>query len=290
MIDSKIDCAWDVKCILGEGPLWDEKRQCLWFLDIKSKTVHRFDPRTGATASIPAPAQISFIGHAKDGFIAGLQTGLHHFSPETGGFTHLLSPEPDKPSNRTNDATVDHKGRLWFGTMHDEEAASSGALYRYDERGLKKMDEDYVITNGPCLSPDGRTLYHVDTLKKLIFAFDVDDSGDLHNKRIFADLNDQEGGVDGIVCDSAGRIWVALFFGWGIRIYDPDGQLVKYIKMPVSNITKVAFGGPDLKTVFVTTAQLWLSDAQKAAQPMAGSLFRFESDVAGLAPNQFGGL
>jgi sugar lactone lactonase YvrE len=284
-----IDCVWDIRCILGEGPLWDVGAQCLWFLDIKSKHIHRYNPTTNARDTFSAPEQIGFLAHAKDGFICGLQSGLHHFSHESGTFTPLGDPEPHLADNRLNDGMVDARGRLWFGTMHDHEAGATGALYRYDHRGFERMDDGYVITNGPCVSPDGRTLYHVDTRKKLIYAFDMDDAGALSNKRIFVDANDQDGGVDGIVCDCAGRVWVALFGGWGIRVYDSKGVLEQFIKMPVSNITKVAFGGADLKTVYVTTAQLWLSDEQKAQQPLAGSLFCFESDVAGMTAHRFGG-
>ncbi len=193
--------------------------------------------------------------------------------------------------------------------MDDDETAPTGRLYRYDGRGLKVMDEDYVITNGPAVSPDGRTLYHNDTLKKHVYAFDLSADGHISNKRLFAQL-DQEAGVDaasppclaheletrsqhgdgymdGPIVDSAGQVWVGLYFGWSVNCYAPDGRLVRKVRFPVSNITKVAFGGHDLKSVFVTTAAKGLGADDIRRQPLAGGLFRFESDIPGQPQNEF---
>ena len=165
------------------------------------------------------------------------------------------------------------------------------------------MDDDYVITNGPAVSPDGKTLYHNDTLKKVIYAFDLSDDGHLSNKRVFARLDADtsadvsspvcyagelehrkahgEGYMDGPVVDSAGNIWNSLFFGWGVNCYAPDGRLLRKVSLPVSNVTKIAFGGHDLKTVYVTTAAKGLSAEELKQQPLAGGLFRFEVDISG---------
>nr|WP_324291045.1 SMP-30/gluconolactonase/LRE family protein [Asticcacaulis sp. SL142] len=220
--------------------------------------------------------------------MVGCKSGLYLFEPKTGDFTLLTHIEPHLPGNRLNDGFVDSKGRLWFGSMDDNEANPTGALYRYDARGLKKMDDDYVITNGPAVSPDGKTLYHNDTLKKIIYAFDLDDDGEIAGKRVFARLDEAghtpphgEGYMDGPVVDSAGNVWNALFFGWGVNCYAPDGRLIHKVKFPVSNVTKIAFGGRDLKTVYATTAAKGLSADDIAAQPLAGGLFSFEADISG---------
>lgn len=274
---------WDVKAQLGEGPVWVSREQALWFTNIKGHQLFRLDPATGAQTVFDTPEQTGFILPAKGGgFVAGRKSGLYHFDPETKSFVLLGDPEPDKPDNRFNDGTVGPDGAIWFGTMDDHQVAPTGALYRYKDGRFTCHDRDYVITNGPCFSPDGATLYHVDTLKKIIYAFHVNDDQTLSGKRLFAALSDQNGGVDGIVCDSAGHIWVSLYGGAGIWVYAPDGTRILCIDMPVSNVTKVAFGGPELKTLFVTTAWGGLNEEERAQQPHAGSLFVIETDIAGL--------
>jgi len=290
----KPECIWDLKATLGEGPVWSAKDHAVWFVDIKQQHIHRFDIRTGARQTFHAPSPCGFVAPKKrGGFVVGCKTGLYDFDPISGDFTFLTHVEPGLPTNRLNDGCVDARGRLWFGSMDDDEERPTGKLYRYDARGLKVMDDDYVITNGPAVSPDGKTLYHNDTLKKHIYAFDLDAEGQLSNKRLFAKLDANgksgehgEGYMDGPVVDSAGNVWNALFFGWGVNCYAPDGTLIRQVRFPVSNVTKIAFGGPDLKTVYATTAAKGLSAEDLQRQPLAGGLFTFQSDIAGQAQNE----
>ena len=181
---------------------------------------------------------------------------------------------------------MDAKGRLWFGSMDDGENEPSGRLYRFDQGGLKRMDEGYVITNGPAFSPDGRTLYHTDTLKKIIYAFDMDGEGALSAKRILVRIEDGVGYPDGTVVDAEGCLWIGLFLGWAARRYSPAGALLQEVRFPTANITKLAFGGPDIRTVFATTARKGLDAAALEAQPAAGGLFRFEAEVPGLPQHE----
>ncbi len=297
-------CVWELKATLGEGPVWSHKDHAVWFVDIKRSLVYRYDVAIGSHQSFHAPSPCGFIAPKRQGgFIVGCKTGLYNFDPKSGHFELLTHVEPGLPGNRLNDGYVDHHGRLWFGSMDDAEESPTGRLYRYDERGLKVMDDDYVITNGPAVSPDGKTLYHNDTLKKLIYAFDLDATGHLSNKRVFARLDADttadvasppclaheleirkahgEGYMDGPVVDSAGNVWNALFFGWGVNCYAPDGRLIRKVRLPVSNVTKIAFGGHDLKTVYATTAAKGLTADDLKVQPLAGGLFRFETDIPG---------
>ncbi|MEI9904811.1 MAG: SMP-30/gluconolactonase/LRE family protein [Asticcacaulis sp.] len=177
--------------------------------------------------------------------------------------------------------------------MDDNEELPTGKLYRYDERGLKVMDDDYVITNGPAVSPDGKILYHNDTLKKVIYAFDLDAGGHLSNKRVFAQLDAAgtqgehgEGYMDGPVVDSAGNVWNALFFGWCINCYAPDGRLLRKVRLPVSNVTKIAFGGHDLKTVYVATRRQRLVGRRYQATTAGRRPVRFETDIPGQPQNE----
>ncbi len=278
-----VDCVWPVEAMLGEGPLWSAAEQVLWFVDIKKNHIHRFDPATGDKKTFDAPESPGFIvpdGHA---FIVGLQSGLHLFEPATGEFSLLYPVDVDKPGNRLNDGARDTRGRLWFGTMDNGEQAPSGALYRLDVDGPRAVETGICITNGPCSSPDGKTFYHTDTLKKTIYAYDLGDDGGLSNKRAFATIESGAGYPDGSVIDSEGCLWVGLFAGWAARRYSPAGKLVSEVRFPCANVTKLAFGGPDLKTVYATTAWKGLDDKARAEQPLAGGLFRFASDVAGLS-------
>ena len=274
------ECIWPVAATLGEGPLWWSG--ALWFTDIKQQKIHRFHP-VGGTQSWPAPSPVGFLAPRRSGhFIAGAKSGLYDFDPATGVFALIRAVEPQAPGNRLNDATVDARGGLWFGSMDDAEVAATGKLYRLDDGGLRVMDEGYVITNGPAFSPDGATLYHTDTLQKIIYAFDVGADGMLGNKRVFVRIEDRAGYPDGCVVDAQGCLWTGLFGGWAARRYSPQGALLESVKFPTANVTKLAFGGDDLTTVYATTATKGLAPGDLAAQPLAGGLFRFTVDVPGL--------
>ena len=268
---------------LGEGPVWVERDAALWFVDIKQKKLHLFDPEDGKLASWDAPEQIGWVLPADDGgLIAGLQDGLYRFDRATGAFTLLAEVEADLPGNRLNDAATDRKGRIWFGSMDDGEAAATGRFYRYDRGAIADAGLPPVaITNGPALSPDGRRLYHTDTLGKVIHVCDVAGDGTLSNSRPFVRFGPDEGYPDGPIVDSEGCLWTGLFAGWEARRYSPDGGWIETVRFPVSNITKLAFGGPDLRTVYATTAAKGLSARSLEAQPEAGNLFAFRADVAG---------
>ncbi|MEP9402278.1 SMP-30/gluconolactonase/LRE family protein [Sphingomonas sp. VNH70] len=275
---------WDLQAPLLEGPVWVARDAALWFGCIKTPRVHRYDPATNERRSWAAPAQCGFVLPSADGrFIAGLQTGLHRFDPVTGAFELLVDPEPTLPGNRLNDATVDGAGRLWFGTMDDGESAATGAIYRLGADGRCVASSPRIaITNGPAVSPDGRTLYHVDTLGGDVFACAIADDGSLTDRRVFTTIPNAEGHPDGPCVDAEGCVWIGLYGGWGIRRYSPKGELLETVRMPVDAITKIAFGGPDLKTVFATTANKHHDAEAAAAQPLAGNLFRFEVDVPGV--------
>jgi xylono-1,5-lactonase len=279
-------CVWDVQAALGEGALFHNG--CVWFVDIMQDKIHSFDPASGKQQSWATPPNPGFIQPKRNGgFIIGLRTGLHDFDPSSGTFLLRQRIEADLPGNRLNDAYIDRPGRLWFGTMDYDGRDASGALYIYETLGLRMADPGYRITNGPAMSPDGKMLYHADTMERRIYAFDVPVGGVLANKRLFATID--RGYPDGMAVDSEGRLWSALYGGWGINRYAPDGRLIDHIAFPVANVTKLAFGGDDLKTVYATTARQGLTPAELAEQPFAGGLFAFQTDFAGLPQESFDG-
>lgn len=275
-----VSCLWPLGASLGEGPLW--WMGALWFTDIKEKKIHRFDPATGQSKSWNAPSEVGFLAPRRNGhFIAGAKTGLLDFDPFGGSFSLLRTVEPDRPGNRLNDGAVDPEGRLWFGSMDDGEEKPSGMLYRFHRGSLAPMDSGYVITNGPAFSPDGRLLYHTDTLARRIYVFDLGRDGALSNKRLFAKIEEGAGYPDGPVVDSEGCLWTGLFGGWGVRRYSPSGRLLETVRFPVANVTKIAFGGKDLTTAYATSAAKGLDAAGRKEQPLAGGLFSFETPVPG---------
>lgn len=277
-------CILKLAAELGEGPIWSMAEECVWFVDIERRHIHRYQPRRRQLHTWPAPAAPGFVVPlAEGGLIAGLKTGLHRFDPHSGRFHLLCTVEPPELDNRLNDAHVDAQGRLWFGSMHDPELLASGALYRLDPHGQPlRMDDGYCVTNGPCTSPDGGTLYHADTLSRVIYAFDLNPLGQLANKRVFAGITRPGAFPDGLTVDAAGYVWVGLFGGWGAERYAPDGRLAEFLEMPCANITKVAFGDDDLRTLYVTTARKGLDAAQRAMQTLAGGLFAVRVATPGL--------
>jgi sugar lactone lactonase YvrE len=275
---------WAVAAELGEGPVWVERDAALWFVDIKKQQVQRYDPATGDRRSWDAPEQVGFILPAeRGGFIAGLQSGLYHFDEASGAFDLIVEVEPELPTNRLNDGVVDPHGRLWFGTMDNGERAKSGAFYCFnDGRVIRTPIDNVAITNGPAVSPDGRRLYVVDTLKGTIEVAAIGDDGSLGAPRPFVRIDPTDGHPDGPTIDSEGCVWISLYNGWEARRYSPAGELMDRVRFPVANITKIAFGGPDLRTAYATTARQLLSAEQIAEQPQIGDLFEFRVDVPGV--------
>jgi xylono-1,5-lactonase len=268
---------------LGEGPIWVMRDQALWFVDIIGENLHRYRPDNGRLDVWKAPAKISFALPVRGGgFVAGLKTGLHRFSPASGDFTHIMNAESHLPDNRPNDACIDSAGTLWFGSMHDLETEASGVLYQLDKGLLVVHDSGYVVTNGPAFSPDGRTFYHTDSANRVVYAFDREVGGALANKRALMRLNDRDGYPDGTTVDAEGCLWIALWGGWAVRRYSPRGEHLATVQLPCAKVTKIAFGGADLQTAYVTTASTGLSPSEQAAQPQAGDLFSFRSSIAGL--------
>lgn len=278
----------DVQAVLGEGPVWDVARQCLWFVDIKGPAVWRYDPDKGEAHKIVAPDQVGWVLPAQDGgLLAGLKSGLHVLRPEGGRF-ELLTAVPGEPGhNRLNDACVGPDGCVWFGSMDDGESEATGRFYRFDRGAVAAAGPDEIcITNGPAVCSASSRAFFTDTLGKKIFVADLGHDGLPGEARLFADtaLEFPDAYPDGPTVDAEGCVWTGLWNGGAVARYSADGQLLETVRLPVANVTKLAFGGPDLRTAFVTTARKGLSEAELEAQPQAGGLFAFRSEVAGVAP------
>ncbi|CAN5296268.1 SMP-30/gluconolactonase/LRE family protein [soil metagenome] len=278
-IESRL--VWPVAATLGEGPAWIGRENALWFVDIKSGKIHRYDPATDDRQSFSVGGMPSFLVPAEgDRLLVGSLDGLYLL--EDGKLTGPVAKIDMPAHNRTNDATVDSAGRLWFGTMDNAETAVTGAIHLFDEIDLRAVGGDCVITNGPAISGDGNVIYHVDTLGGTIYRCDISADTSLAKGEVFVTIAKEDGSPDGVTVDSEGCLWVGLWDGWQARRYAPDGTLLATVPMPCANVTKVAFGGPDLRTGYVTTARAGLSEDDLVDQPLAGGLFAFDAPASGM--------
>jgi sugar lactone lactonase YvrE len=290
---SDVRCLWEAAAILGEGPLWSPREAALYWVDIKAPALHRYRPADGDKTSWVMPEPIGWVIERSNGqgFVAGLkQRGFVFLTPGTLMPETIGQPEPDYPDNRFNDAKADNQGRVWAGTMDDGEREASGALYRLDPNlDWQRMDRGYVVTNGPAFSPDYRTLYHSDTAKGTIYAFDLSRDGKLANKRVFVTIPEGDGYPDGMTCDAQGGLWVAHWNGWRLTRFTSAGAVDRVIEMPVAQVTSCTFGGPDLDRLYITSAAINLDATALERQPLAGGLFEIVPGVKGFPAGQFGG-
>ena len=286
MGDVKLVC--QTNSTLGEGPLWDERYQVLIFVDIAGHLVYRLDPHTGVQNTWHFSEQVTSIVPASDGqYLCTCRQSLARLNLETSTIQPILTLETDRPSNRCNDGKLDHSGRYWFGTMDDNENSVSGAFYRFDQRGLVLFDDNYVITNGPAFSPDNTLIYYTATLARTIYVSNLDSEGQGTGKRPFIELTESQGYPDGMTVDSAGCLWLAHFWGSRVTRFSPRGEMLQVVELPVSNVTSCTFGGANLDTLYITTAAKGLDEVQRAAQPLAGSLFALQAGVTGVPVIEF---
>jgi sugar lactone lactonase YvrE len=288
-------CLWNAHATLGEGCCWSGREQALYWVDILGHTLYRCAADGSAQRSWRFEDTVSAVAERREhpGLALTLRRGLALFDPETGVLQRLHEPEPERPGNRFNDGKCDAQGRFWGGTMDFGCKAPTGALYRFDANGQGHcaVDLGWAVTNGPTWSHDGHTIYVNNTVEREIVAFDFDPtSGALSRPRTWLRFAPEDGHPDGMTTDASGRLWIAHWGAACVSCHAPDsGQELLRIELPTSHITNVAFGGPDLRTLFITSARFELSDAQLAAQPLAGALFAVNLDVAGLPAHRFAG-
>jgi len=250
------------------------------FCDIKGGRILGFNPANGEGHTLEVGGQPSFVFPTEDGkllFGSGREIKLIDGEGEIATAARIET----SPRNRTNDGTVDALGRLWFGVSDDPETQPGGSLFRYNDGRMIPVLFDMVVPNGPALTADCRTLYHVDSGNRLISRFEVTSAGALSMGDHFLQFSEDDGYPDGIVLDSEDCLWVAMWDGGCVRRYSPQGELLQRVEFPCSRITKLAFGGPELSTAYVTSARTGLSDVQLAMQPLAGALFAFDAPIAG---------
>jgi sugar lactone lactonase YvrE len=275
---------------LGEGPRWDAATQSLLWVDIPARLVHRYDAtsRTNTTQQVADVVSLA-LPRARGGVVIGLPDGLHLL--DAGGSPLIAAIEPEQAGTRTNDGACDAAGRLWVGTMALDERSPLGALYRVDANlSVTTVLTGTTISNGLGWSPSGQDFYFIDSPTRRVDVFDFDpETGALEDRRPLAAVEVEGAVPDGMNVDAEGCIWVALHGGWGLNRYSLAGELVAEVRLPVAKITSCCFGGPELRDLYVTTRREGLSDAERAAQPLAGALLRLDVGVAGLPTHPFAG-
>jgi len=285
----------DVRATLGEGLCWSPREQAIWWVDILEHRLYRDDAATGAHEAWPFDETISAVAERAGGagLAVTLRRGLALFDPATRALVRLDEPEREREGNRFNDGKCDTHGRFWGGTMDFAVRAPTGAFYRFDAAGRaqRAIDLGWIVTNGPTWTQDGRTMFVNDTVQRRVVAYAFDpETGAVGASRDWLTLSEADGHPDGMTTDAAGRIWIAHWGGACVTCHDAaTATELARIELPTDHITNVAFGGPDMTTLFISSAKFELSAGQLAAQPLAGALFAVETDARGLPANLFAG-
>lgn len=282
--------------LLGESPLWHPSEQTLYWCDIPGHKLNRFDPAAGVHRRWDFDTDVGCCAPLQGGgLLLALRSGLVRFDPSTGTSTPLVGAPYDAASERFNDGKADPQGRFWVGTIYEPRDPARAALYRFSAGRLEKMAGDITVSNGLAWSPDARTMYWADTAAHAVYAFDFDAAeASLSRRRVFAQFPTKVAGQsllgyggrpDGAAVDSEGGYWVAMFEGARLLRFAPDGSLTREIPLPVRCPTMPCFGGPDLKTLYITTAREKRPADELAREPLAGCVLQLRVDVPGLPAN-----
>jgi sugar lactone lactonase YvrE len=277
---------------LGEGPLWDPRTGTLHWVDIVAGEVLSRDGDTGGGPRVVrVGTDVGCLGLTADPgvLVAALRTGWHLLDLRTGGLRALADPEPDRPSSRFNDGAVDPAGRFWSGTLEDDPTGPDGRLYVLDGAGAyRTADDGFRCANGVDWSPDGRWMYVVDSGRDRVHRYPFDTAtGTLGPREVLVDTTALDGVPDGLRVDAAGDIWCAFWDGAHLTRFGPDGTVRERVGLPVLRPTSIAFGGPDLRTMYVTSASRGLTAGQLARWPLSGAVLRRTAAVPGRPAHHF---
>lgn len=289
----EIHCAASVRAALGEGALWDGARGLLWWVDIRSSRLHSHHVATGSNRSQPLDCRITAVGLTQgEDLVACGDRGFVRLSVSGDlrvSIAEVLAAPLERQGNRFNDGKIDDLGRFWAGTMDDSEAEAHGSLYRLDpDLRIRQIRTGMRVPNGPCFLSDG-TMLITDSPLRTITAIRMDQVGEPVAEAAFARFTDKHGFPDGMTVDSEDHVWVAFWDGWCVRRLSPDGRIVAEVPLPVQRPTCPAFGGQDLRQLYITTASTGLSAEALESQPLAGNLLRIEPGIAGRPPGRFAG-
>lgn len=282
MITHDVEVAAESGCLLGECPVWVPDPGELLFVDILNGRVHRLDPRSGSVATLELGVLVgAAVPRAAGGYVVATPAGFELAEWERGLVGTLAEVEPELPDNRMNDGKCDAAGRFWAGTMSQQRTERAGSVYRLDADGTAtRVIAGVTISNGLAWSPDGTTLYYIDSEADGVDAFDFEPGlGVVSNRRRLLDLDRELGEGDGMTVDSAGNLWIACLGGSCVRCFSPDGVLEEVIELPVTLVTSCTFGGTDLGDLYITTSRHRLV----RPGPLDGAVFHCRPGAVGLA-------
>ncbi|WP_332304574.1 SMP-30/gluconolactonase/LRE family protein [Rhizobium sp. GR12] len=286
IIEPKLRTLIDTPLKVGESPTWDERTGDLWFVDILAPAIFRLRA-DGKLDRYDMPAQVGCLGLCDNGLIvAGLKTGVHLLDPANGKLDLLCDPDEGRPDSRLNDGKVGPDGYFWVGTR-DEAAVPTGnaRLYRVaPDGGFERIiDGDMFTSNGLAWSPDGKRMYHSDSSGLMFQAFDFDAAtGKIGPAERLHDFASDEGRPDGAATDCEGCYWSAGVQAGRLNRFSPDGELFEIYRLPFKGPTMPCFGGPDLKTIYLTSLV-----TETNGTTTAGTLVAFDAPVAGAAIHKF---
>jgi sugar lactone lactonase YvrE len=275
---------------LGECPVWDPDRQQIFWVDVYNHRVHQFDPATGQDRYFDTGEVVSALALAAQGkLLIARRRSLALLDPATGQIDTQYETEFSHPDTRFNDGKCDAQGRFWIGSV--SQVTGEAALYRYDPDGSwRTMEAGLTISNGLGWSPDGATFYLTDSALHLIYAYDFDAAtGTIHNRRVLIDLSQEAVEPDGLIVDTQGNLWSALWNGWRVSCFTPTGQEILQVEMPVQRPTCPIFGGASLSDLYITSASVGLSQQEIQQGIAAGDLFCLPGAATGLPPHYFAG-
>jgi len=289
----EVGCVAAAAARLGEGPLWDGGRAVLWWVDIRSVTLHAHHCSSGANSAQPLPYRLTALGLAADDTLVAVgDAGFVRLSVSPDlqvSIAEVVAPLTLPPGVRFNDGKVDAAGRFWAGSMDDAEVSACGCLYRVDrQRQVNSIRSHLGVPNGPCFFADG-TMLITDSARGRITALALDAAGDPVSEQLFAEFPPSQGYPDGMTVDAEDHVWIAFWDGWCVRRLSRTGQVVAEIALPVQRPTCPAFGGHGLDRLFITSATTGLSVAQRTQQPLAGGLLVLRPGVTGRDPHRFVG-
>jgi len=280
---------WKLRCTLGEGTLWVNEHNSIYFVDIKKKKICSINIKNKKKKIFKVNKEIGFIAHIKDYiFILGLKGELRIQNLESKKILKSIKIEPNLKLNRINDGKTDPAGNLWFGTMDNlERKIEKGSLYKLDKNfKLIKVDKNYRITNGPAFI-DQYNFYHTDSPKKTIYKIKINKNNKIVSKKIFKKLSSDEGSPDGMTLDKNKNLWVAHFHGACISVFNKKAKLIHRIQFPAKNITNCAFGGKNTKELYVSTATKGMNKADLQKFRYSGFFFSVKTNVKGILQKKF---
>jgi sugar lactone lactonase YvrE len=283
----------NTRCTLGEGPVFDDRRDALWWCDIAERAVHGFFLHEDRTETHRFESEVGSIGIAETGrLVVALRHEVGLFDPESGIFERIAEIEADNPDTRLNDGKVGPDGAFWVGTMDDRNVTRKeplGSLYRVDASGkVERKIEDVIVSNGLAFSPDGRTMFHSDSRGRWIDRWNFDAAtGEISGRKRIAVLDDETGRPDGGATDATGAYWSAGVSAARLNRFSPEGELLESYPVPVAAPTMPCFGGPGLTRLYVTSLRVGRAPELLERYPLTGITIVADSPVAGSPVTRF---